>query len=535
MTRLLRLFAATVALSVLAACGGGAQDGASPDSDARPQRAFTVLAGSEIKDVDTQLGDDIRKATGIDVRFTYSGTLDAIDRLNAGEAFDAVWVSHGKYLAMNPTLKSRIKAQEKIMLSPVILGVKASKAAALGWDKTDPTWKDIADAAGSGRFTFGMTNPTASNTGFTAVIGIAAALASNPDALTEADVANPALKAFYQGQRMTAGSSGWLADAYASDPSKADGLINYESVILSLNHGGKLPEPLVPVYPKEGIITADYPLMLLDAGKRGDYDTLVAYLRSPAFQTRLSAATLRRPVSPDATAAAAIPNRTLIELPFPGQPQVIDRLLDSFLADMRIPSTSRYVLDLSGSMERDDRLGQLKTAMNTLAGGDSASLSSRYARFQNRERIGLLPFSSRPMPTRTFDMGSGADSNRATLAAIQAAVEPMAADGGTAIYDSVRQALLELASEKRSRPDKRYYTVVLMTDGENNEGIDLQEFLRWRESQDDAVRSIRVFPIIFGEADASEMKSLADATGGKAFDAKSQSLALVFKDIRGYQ
>lgn len=113
MIRLLRLFAAAVAVSVLAACGGGAQDGASPDSDARPRRAFTVLAGSEIKDVDTQLGDDIRKATGIDVRFTYSGTLDAIDRLNAGEAFDAVWVSHGKYLAMNPTLKSRIKAQEK--------------------------------------------------------------------------------------------------------------------------------------------------------------------------------------------------------------------------------------------------------------------------------------------------------------------------------------------------------------------------------------------------------------------------------------
>ncbi|MBW8808001.1 MAG: substrate-binding domain-containing protein, partial [Lysobacter sp.] len=136
MTGFLRLLAAGLIASALAACGHQSSDAASGD-DARPQRAFTVLAGSEIKDVDTQLGDDIRKATGIDVRFTYSGTLDAIDRLNAGEAFDAVWVSHGKYLAMNPTLKSKIKAQEKIMLSPVILGVKASKAAALGWDKTD--------------------------------------------------------------------------------------------------------------------------------------------------------------------------------------------------------------------------------------------------------------------------------------------------------------------------------------------------------------------------------------------------------------
>lgn len=528
----LRILAAGLIACALAACN---QNGAEPAAAATPSGpTFNVLAGSEIKDVDTQLGDDIRRATGINLRFTYSGTLDAIDRLNAGEAFDAVWVSHGKYLAMNPALKARIKAQEKVMLSPVILGVKASKAAQLGWDKTDPTWKDIADAAGSGRFTFGMTNPAASNTGFTAVIGIAAALASNPDALTEADVANPALKAFFQGQRMTAGSSGWLAEAFVRDPSKADGLINYESVILSLDQGGQLPERLLPVYPKEGIITADYPLMLLDGARRADYDKLLAYLRSPAFQTRLSAATLRRPVSPEATAAAAIPNRTLIELPFPGQPQVIDRLLDTFLSQMRIPATSRYVLDLSGSMERDGRLDQLKTAMNTLA-GDDASLSGRYARFQNRERVGLIPFSNAPMATRNFDLGSDPDSNRAALQAIRAAVTPMAADGGTAIYDSAQRALQELAQEKRRDREPRYYTVVLMTDGENNEGIGLREFLAWREGQDEAVKSIRVFPIVFGEADASEMKTLADATGGKAFDAKSQSLALVFKDIRGYQ
>ncbi|MBP4136448.1 substrate-binding domain-containing protein, partial [Streptococcus agalactiae] len=126
---------------------------------------------------------------------------------------------------------------------------------------------------------------------------------------------------------------------------KVDGLINYESVLLSLNRDGHLGEPLTLVYPKEGIVTADYPLMLLEAGKRAQYDKLVGFLRSPAFQTRLSAATLRRPVNPEAQAAAAIPQRTLIELPFPGQPQVIESLLQGFLADLRIPASSRYVLD----------------------------------------------------------------------------------------------------------------------------------------------------------------------------------------------
>ena len=55
------------------------------------------------------------------------------------------------------------------------------------------------------------------------------------------------------------------------------------------------------------------------------------------------------------------------------------------------------------------------------------------------------------------------------------------------------------------------------------------------ESASEAVQSIRVFPIVFGKADAEQMKALAEATGGKAFDAKAGSLAMVFKDIRGYQ
>lgn len=521
--------------ALVAACSPGSDPSATGADDALLANAFTILAGSELKDVDAQLGEEIRKATGLDVRFSYAGTLDAIDRLNAGESFDAVWVSHGKYLAMNPDLKSRIVAQEKIMLSPVILGVKRSKAEALGWDRQDPTWKDIADAAGAGTFTFGMTNPTASNTGFTALVGIAAALASNPDALTAADVANPALKTFFQGQRMTAGSSGWLADAYAADASKVDGIINYESVILSLNANGKLGEPLVPVYPREGIITADYPLMLLNSGKRAEYERLIAYLRSSAFQSRLSAATLRRPVNAESTPAVAIPKRTLIELPFPGQPQIIDALLDAFLADVRVPSTSRFVLDLSGSMNEQGRIDQLKAAMDTLAGGDPGTLGNRYARFQNRERIGLIPFSNQPMRTLGFDMGTTSAENEATLAAIKTAVAGMHPDGGTAIYDSVQRAMSELALEKRTDDAPRYYTIVLMTDGENTQGLSLRELLRWRESQSDAVKSIRVFPIVFGNADADEMKALAEATGGKAFDAKAGSLAMVFKDIRGYQ
>src|SRR5215831_406652 len=517
--------AALLACSLTSCAGGGAPT--------TPAASFTLLAGSELRDIETQMKSDIRTGTGLDLVFTYSGTLDAADRIAAGEPFDGLWVSHGKYLAMNDALKGRIVTQEKTMLSPVLLGLKASKAHALGWDTHEPTWKDIAEAAKAGKFTFGMTNPTSSNTGLTATIGLAAALAKNPDALTEEDLKNPRLSDFFKGQALTSGSSGWLAEAYEHDQSKVDGIINYESVLLSLNAGGKLSEPLTLVYPREGIITADYPLMLLNGAKRAEYDKLVAYLRSKDFQSRMSTATLRRPVNADADAAAPIPKRTLIELPFPGQASLIATLLDNFLADVRIPGSSRYVLDLSGSMA-GDRISGLKQAMFLLASTSSIG-ADRYARFQNREEVGIIPFSSEPSRTVLFPMGGTPEENARARTQVAEYIKPMQPGGSTAIYSSVQQALVELSQERSRAQDKRYYTVVLMTDGENNRGLSKPEFVRWYRSQGETVRGIPVFPILFGEGSARDLGELADLTGGRLFDSRSNALTAVFKEIRGYQ
>jgi Ca-activated chloride channel family protein len=504
-----------------------------PATVASPSVSFTVLAGSELKDVETQLESDIRAGTGLDLAFTYSGTLDAIDRIAAGESYDALWVSHGKYLAMDANLKGRIVAQEKTMLSPVLLGLKESKARALGWDSREPTWKEIADTAKAGKFTFGMTNPTSSNTGLTATIGLAAALAKNSDALTEEDLKNPRLADFFKAQALTSGSSGWLAEAYERDQSKVDGIINYESVLLSMNAGGKLSEPLALVYPKEGIVTADYPLMLLNGAKRADYDKLVAFLRGKDFQTKMSAVTLRRPVNSDATVAAAIPTRTLVELPFPGQAASVDALLDNFLSDVRIPGASRYLLDLSGSMQ-GKRIASLKEAMRILASTPAIS-SQRYATFQKREEVGIITFTGEPAPTRLYPMGSTPEQNAKTRGDINQFVDSLEAGGATAIYSSLQRALIELADEQTQSKESHYYTVVLMTDGESNRGLKASEFRRWYASQGDRVRGIRVFPILFGEGSQRELSDIADMTGGRLFDSSSRSLASVFKEIRGYQ
>jgi Ca-activated chloride channel homolog len=513
---------------LLVACGREA-----PTQSGQPagsSNTLSILAGSEMKDLEP-LKARMQKAAGTGIEFTYVGSLDAVERLEAGEKYDAVWVSHGKYLQQTPGIKASIRASERIMTSPVILGVKVSKAAELGWDKVDPTWVEIARAAASGKLSFGMTNPASSNTGFTALVGVAAALADKQDGLTIPDIKTKELRQLFVGQKFTAGSSGWLAEAYVREQARFDGLINYESVILQLNAEGKLSEKLAPVYPKEGIVTADYPLMLLNEGKRKPYDDLVRFLRSAETQRDITQRTLRRPISPDVEAAAAIPKKTLAELPFPASREVLDALIDAYQGQLRRPASTYFVIDTSGSMQGEG-IDQLRNSLAALAGADLTQ-SGRFARFQTREQIYLLPFSGRPGTPVRFEMPDEAGKVETVLSRVRDFSAQLRADGGTAIFSSVKMAL-EAAQADRARAPDRQYSVVVMTDGKNENGISEQEFTTWYEGQSEARRGIPVFGLLFGKAEKAQLEHIAQLTGGRVFDARN-ALKAAFKEIRGYQ
>ena len=85
----------------------------------------------------------------------------------------------------------------------------------------------------------------------------------------------------------------------------------------------------------------------------------------------------------------------LVELPFPGQRAVLDRLLTSYLNSIRRATQSIYVLDLSGSM-KGERSGA-RRALISLAGGTRSIRSSGYAVFRQRERVTITkPFREIP-------------------------------------------------------------------------------------------------------------------------------------------
>jgi Ca-activated chloride channel family protein len=84
--------------------------------------------------------------------------------------------------------------------------------------------------------------------------------------------------------------------------------------------------------------------------------------------------------------------------------------------------------------------------------------------------------------------------------------------------------------EQRSDPD-RFVSIVLLTDGQNNAGLNPEEFqARYANGL-----PARIFPILFGEGNAAEMHQLAKSSGGREFDGRRLVLAQVFKEIRGYQ
>jgi Ca-activated chloride channel family protein len=515
---------AVLATGLLAGCESSTPDANSPNT-------LTVLAGSEVKDL-TPLLPDIKSATGVTLSMSYSGTLEGAEKIAGGAAADVAWFSSGHYLSLLPGAGSRVIAQQKIMLSPVIIGVKKSVADRFGWtDNPNVTWKDIEAKSADGSFHFAMTNPAASNSGLVALIGVASALSGSSDSIDTGTIDKTALRAFFKGQALTAGSSGFLADSYVRDQDTVDGIVNYESILMSLNAGGQLHEPLTLVYPSEGIVTADYPFMLLNAAKRDAYDKVVAYLRTPDVQKRIMTDTLRRPAIPGVPLDPRFTDRTLIELPFPARLETIDALITAYLDEVRRPASAIFVLDVSGSME-GDRLDQLKTAMKALTGTD-ASLTGKFARFRAHEQVTILTFATQVEDVREFTIDDTAPDGP-DMTAIRTYIDGLHTYDRTGIYSALEQAYGIVATAQASDPN-RLYSVVLMTDGENNEGIDPDQFARDYGSLAGPVRAVHTYTVLFGEGSKDAMSSIAALTGGTVFDATSTSLGTIFKQIRGYQ
>lgn len=545
------LFASLSMLLMLMACSKNDEPPPPPPPAPVAAAEFTVLATSDLRDVQP-LEDMALKATGVKLKFRFGGTMESTEAVLTGEAKSAAaWFANAKYLLASPQGQQRVKLQEKIMLSPIAVGVSESDARRYGWDKPDLklTWKDIAQAAKTGKLRYALSNPATSNQGFMALMGVVAASGGKAEALSADDVDRGAIADFLKGYKIPGDNSTYLSEQFIlQQGTKANAFINYESWLMSLNTSGKLREKLVLIYPFEGVSNADYPFMLLDDSRRDDYLKLVAYLKGDAAQTWLARQTLRRPIKPEVAARVEdlLPKSGLqIELPFSPDRALADGLIAAYLNEFRTPIASTFVLDTSGSMQGGGRRQQLVQAMGYIAGAD-ASLTGRIAKLTNREKVWLQPFSDVPYGLTGFEVPAGnagargvaeqadSEAKQKVLADVRDFAENLQMKGGTALYDAVYKSLQHMLAE-RARNPRYQYSVVAFTDGEVNKGRDFEQFKQAYAALPEDVRAIPVFWVLFGEANEAQLKELAKLTGGQVFDARKRSLYSVFKDIRAYQ
>ena len=135
----------------------------------------------------------------------------------------------------------------------------------------------------------------------------------------------------------------------------------------------------------------------------------------------------------------------------------------------------------------------------------------------------LLAFSSTPhRPAAVINVPEH-DSGK-ELRRIRSTVAGLRASGGTAIYDSLIVAYQEVARLGADDPD-RMTSIVLITDGDSTVGRSRNDFMTFRRGLPRDLQAVPIYPILVGEAAASEMGSLADATGGRTLAARDQNLS----------
>lgn len=496
---------------------------------------FSIVSGSENTVLEPIVQEFCAKQ-GATCIVSYQGSLDIGLGLQkpGGLDQDAVWPASSVWVDLFDSGR-KVRNLTSIAQMPVILGVRKSKAAELGWVGRDVFMKDILAAVKDGKLRFLMTSATQSNSGASAYLAMLSSALGGKEVIQPGDLDNPNVRdtvsALLQGVELSSGSSGWLADLFIDSARKGtfyDAMWNYEATLKETNDKLKQmgDEPLYAIYPADGVAVGDSPLGFIDHGRGPEvekfFTDLLAYLQSDTIRKRIADTGRRLPLGGAAIQAAAEPDwnfdpgRLVTSIRMP-EPAVIRTALNLYQEALRKPSLTALCFDFSGSME-DQGEKQLQVAAQFLFTPEKAS--EVLVQWTPSDHIFVLPFDS--VVRDTFEAGGDAAGQSQLLSDV--AVQR--AGGGTDMYACAQQALQRITATPNL--SKYLPAIVIMTDG-RTDGSPAMFLAQWRQAP---VR-VPVFGITFGDADKSQLDSLAKATSARVFDG-SGDLASAFRAARGY-
>ena len=464
------------------------------------------------------------------------------------------------------------------MLTPLVIAMPEPMAEALGWPDEQLGWADVLDLARSeqgwadfghpkwGAFRLGKTNPNFSTSGLSALIAQTYAAAGETDALTAEDLARPEVIQFgsdvesavvhYGDTTLTFLNNWYRADQRGNPYSYVSAAAVEEKSVIDYNTGnpdGVLDQgeqarpprvPLVAIYPEEGTLYSDNPLIVLDADwvsedEKAAAAKFVEFVQLPENQEKVLEFGFR-PGNPDVAIGAPIDAsngldptqpQTLLDVPAPA---VTVDILDAW-DTQRKSARVTLVIDVSGSMGEpgDQSTGETKLDLAKRAAIDALE------EFKDDDDVGLRIFTTDLDPSgATFvdlvEPGRVGDV-RENLANRIRDLVPL---NGTPLYEVARTTYEELDA---SYDPARINALVLLTDGKNDDG-DTSDDSRQLDglltalssgTEGTTSRPVRVFPIAYGgDADLGILRQIAEASNGAVYDASDpRSITKVFTAV----
>ncbi len=489
-----------------------------------------ILSSIDNMDLEDDIVSYARKE-GFKVEFKYLGDLDITAELNTNpNMYDAVWISNSVWLYM---LKDEITSEAKsISVSPVVMGIKKSKAKELNLIRDDLTNSDLLELIKNKKIKYVMSSVTQTNDGASSYLGFLNALAGSPSVLTESMLDDPTLienmKDLFKGVERVSGDQNFLEEMFING-NTYEAVIASESSLININKKLKSAgrEELYLLYPMDGVPINDSKLAFINhyehIAKKENYLKLLKYLRSKEGQKsikELGRRTWYGGVSSNEDDSifnddwGIKTDKYLTGSKFPGE-SVISKALNLYIEELRKPSHTVFCLDYSGSMSGSG-IESLRNAMQYILDYEQASADK--LQFSKHDKITVLPFSSYVLDN--WQTTNGKDTSK-----IIDSINMKSPTGGTAIYSCSAEALKILNNES----DEFIKTIIVMTDGENTIGN--MDTLTYTYNNID--EKIPIYSIMFGSADESELLRIAHLTNARVFDGR-YNLLEAFKEVRGY-
>jgi Ca-activated chloride channel homolog len=468
---------------------------------------------------------------------------DAETRIAEGKLKPTMWSPASSFWGrlLNYEADRRLVADENpsIVRTPLVIAMWEELAEAYGYPQRKLGYRELGElttggwaAVGKpqfGAFKYVHTNPDFSTSGLSAVAASYYAAAGKKEGLTEADVVRARADVrelersivhygdttLFIAQKMRKHGLGY-ASAAAME----------EITLLEFNRTAEEGDRLAAIYPEEGTFFSDNPLITL----RGDWVTAEQRKASRAFAAFLAEEITPevaggngfRPADEDTAPAGLVtaangvdpeqPSRVL-SLP---EPKVLAKLKAAWRAD-RKPANVIVVFDNSASMGEENKLDEAKDG-----------LLAFFRAAQPQDRVGLIKFST---DIKTL---APIDDMRANRAKLIAATKTIFPEGDTRVRDATVDGVkrVEAALDKDA-----INAVVMLTDGQDTVST---------RSADEVVRAlrpqsrkesgqIRVFTIAYGShANTRELARYAEATGGNAYEATTDDIASIYRQISSF-